>query len=111
MGHNFQSRRDRNTNRVSFESLDVGRQHLGYGVPLLKQKFYLSDYELLSKKYFVDFSPKISKILKVDNNVCLVCANTFLENTVLRANLGGSNDGFKTSVRLLLAEISFDKDL
>ena len=63
------------------------------------------------KKYFVDFFSKISKTSKSDNNVCLMCANTFLESKVLRAMLGGSNDGSKTSLRLLLAEISFDKDL
>jgi len=40
-----------------------------------------------------------------------MCANTFWENKVLRAKLGGSNDGSKTSLRLLLAEISFNKDL
>ena len=77
----------------------------------VKQKFYLSYYKFLSKKYFVDFSSKMSKILKVDNNVCLMCANTFWESKVLRAMLDGSNDGSKTSLRLLLPEISFDKDL
>ena len=40
-----------------------------------------------------------------------MCANTFLENKVLRGMQGGFNDGSKTSLRLLLAEISFDKDL
>ena len=60
---------------------------------------------------FVDFSSKLSKTLKIDNNVCLMCANTFLENKMLRAIVDGSNDGSKTSLRLLLAEISFDKDL
>ena len=40
-----------------------------------------------------------------------MCANTFWENKVLRAKLGGSNDGSKTSLRFLLAEISFNKDL
>ena len=109
--HNFWSRYDRNTNRVSFESLDVGRQYLGYGVPLLKLKIHLSDYTFLTKKYFADFSSKIFKILKINNNVCLMCVNTFSENKVLRAMQCGSNDGSKMSLRLLLAEISFDKDL
>ncbi len=40
-----------------------------------------------------------------------MCANTFWENKTLRAVLGDSNNGSKTSLRLLLAEILFDKDL
>ena len=40
-----------------------------------------------------------------------MCANTFWENKTLRAVLGDSNEGSKTSLRLLLAEILFDKDL
>ena len=59
--HNFSSRFDKNANPVSFESLDVGRQHLGYRASLLKYKIYLSDYKGLSKKFFVEFSSKISK--------------------------------------------------
>ena len=35
--HNFWSRQDKNTNRVSFESLDVGRKILGYEGPQLAQ--------------------------------------------------------------------------
>ncbi len=38
LGHTFWCSHDKYTNRVSFESWDVSRQHLGYGVPLLKQK-------------------------------------------------------------------------
>ena len=36
LDHNFWCRRDKYANRVSFKSWDVNRQHLGYGVPLLK---------------------------------------------------------------------------
>ena len=109
--HNFWRRCDRNTNRASFESWNVSRQDLGYGAPLLKQKNHLSDYLFLKKKYFVDFSSKLSKTLKIDNNVCLMCANTFWENKVLRAKQSGSDTGSKTFLRFLLAEILFDKDL
>ena len=63
------------------------------------------------KKYFVDFSSKLSKTSKIENNVCLMCTNTFWENKVLKAKLGGSKNGSKMSLRLLLAEISFNKDL
>ena len=45
--HYSLTRRDKDTNEVSFENWDVGQQYLGYKVPLLKQKFHLSDYKFL----------------------------------------------------------------
>ena len=36
-----------------------------------------------------------------------MCVNTFWEIKVLRAMLGGSNDGSKTSLQLLFMETSF----
>ena len=66
-------------------------------------KLDISWLYIFIKKYFVDFSSKMFKILKVGNNVCMICTNAFWESKVLRTMLSGSNDDSKLSLRPLFA--------
>ena len=75
----------------------------GMRVPNSGRNFCQTLRNFCRNRIFLEISSKISKILKVDNFVCLMSANTFLIYGTLKAMLDGSNDGSKVSLRLLLA--------
>ena len=97
LGHNFWYRRDRNTNRLSFESLDVGRKSLGYGGPQFCQKF-LSDTR---KDEFLNFfhfgipskSPDVGDFY--GSLLCYISMNKNRRD-VLKPSLEPSNIAFNT---------------